>query len=111
MAEKIIKDSSNKFRLVFTDNYVAYQELVKKGIFSKEYLVSREARISYRNVDYFEFNKSRTATSFCQEVEVCIQLINPQPEFSSQTVKVVLSGVFMDYELQPIIDFANEKIK
>ncbi len=111
MTEKIIKDSSNKFRLVFTDNYVAYQEMVKKGIFSKDYAVAREARISYRNVDYFEFNKSRTGTGFCQELEVSIQLITPQPEFRSQTVSLLFSGVFMDSELNPIIKFANSKIK
>lgn len=111
MAEKIIKDSLNKFRLVFSDNYVAYQEMIKKGIFSKEYAVAREARISYRNVDYFEFNKSRTGTGFCTELEVVIQLINPQPEFRSQSVKLFFSGVFMDSELNPIIQFANSKVK
>ena len=111
MAEKIIKNSANDFRLVFTDNYVAYQQMVKKGFFSKEYVVSREAKISYRNIDFIEFNKLRTGNGFCTQLEVVIQLINPQPEFRGQTVSMVFGGVFMDYELNPTIQFANSKIK
>ena len=111
MAEKIIKNNLNDFRLVFLDNYVAYQQMAKKGFFSKEYVVSREAKISYRNVDFFEFNKLKTGTGFCMRLEVLIQLINPQPEFRGQTVSMIFEGVFMDSELNPIIQFANGKVK
>lgn len=111
MAEKIIKNNANDFRLVFTDNYVAYQQMAKKGFFSKEYVVSREAKISYRNIDFVEFNKLRTGNGFTTELEVNIQLITPQPEFRGQTVSMVFCGVFMDYELNPIVSFVEGKTK
>lgn len=111
MAEKVIKNSVNDFQLVFSDNYVAYQQLTKKGLFSKEYVVSREAKISYRNIDFVEFNKLRTGTGFTTQLEVIIQLINPQPEFRGQTVSMVFVGCYMDYELNPIIKLVEEKTK
>lgn len=100
MADRVIKNAGNDFQLLIGDNCITYQDLRRR----------REARISYRNIDFVEFNKLRTGTGFTCELEVIIQLINSQPEFASSTVSMVFSGVYMDYELTPIINFVNKKI-
>ena len=110
MAE-IIKDCTEKYQLVFSDNYIAYQETTKKGLFSKERVITAEARIPYSNVAYIEFNKNGGGTGFCRQLEVVIGLKVPQREFASSTVSVGFDGCYMFNEIQAAENLVNSKIR
>ncbi len=107
--EHIINNCLNDYRLVFKDNYVLYQQTKMQGIFRKELVVLREFRISYRNIDYIEYEKHGSGNVY-REVEVTIQLRNPQPEFTTLTLKMGFSGVWCNNELDVIFEEVNQKI-
>ena len=107
--EHIIKNVGNDYRLVFKDNYVAYQETKMQGLFRKELAVLREFRISYRNIDYIEYEKHGSQNVW-RGVSVTIQLINPQPEFNTLTLQIRFDGVWVRDELDVIFEEANKKV-
>lgn len=92
----------NDYRMIFTDNCVIYQDTKKKGLFSKELVVINEYRISYKNIDYIEYEPIETAANVYTGVNVLIQLINPQPEFNTMTLRIGFSGVWVGNELSSI---------
>ena len=108
--EHIISNTLNDYRLVFKDNYVAYQQTKMQGLFRKELVVLREFRISYRNIDYIEYEKYGRSPNVYTSVDVTIQLINPQPEFTTMTLKMGFSGVWCNRELDVIFEEVNQKI-
>lgn len=100
MANRVIKNNGGDFQLLIGDNCITYQDL-RRG---------RDVRISYKNIDFVEFNKLRKGNGFTYELEVIIQLIHSQPEFTNLTVSMVFNCVYMDEQLTPIINFVNKKI-
>lgn len=107
--EHILKNGNN-YRMIFTDNCVIYQDTKKKGLFSKELVVINEYRISYRNIDYIEYQPIETAANVYTGVNVLIQLINPQPEFNTMTLRIGFSGVWVGNELSSIFYEIRSKL-
>lgn len=100
----------NDYRMIFTDNCVIYQDTKKKGLFSKELVVLNEYRISYRNIDYIEYEPIETSPGIYTGVHVLIQLINPQPEFNTLTLRASFSGVFIGNELSSMFSEIRSKL-
>lgn len=98
------------YRMIFTDNCVIYQDTKKKGLFSKELVVINEYRISYRNIDYIEYEPVAMLSSACTAVNVLIQLIYPQPEFNTMTLRVGFSGCWVGDELSSMFSEIRSKL-
>ncbi len=81
---------SNTVGIEFADKYLTLRHF--GGLFKKK--VEFESRISYRNIDYLEYEEQVKGWDKRKYIYITIGLINPQPEFNTTTLPIEIESTY-----------------